>query len=38
MRRTALHWSCQTGDIRSVEVLVDAGANTTVSLAVQCMT
>lgn len=29
MRRTALHWACQRGDIRSVEALVAAGADIT---------
>lgn len=28
MRRTALHWACQRGDVRSVEALVSAGADT----------
>ncbi|KAK9830082.1 hypothetical protein WJX72_009679 [[Myrmecia] bisecta] len=28
MRRTALHWACQQGHVRTVEVLVAAGANT----------
>lgn len=27
MRRTALHWACQKGDLQSVEALVAAGAN-----------
>ncbi|CAL8471115.1 g10657 [Coccomyxa elongata] len=28
MRRTALHWACQGGHVRIVELLVDYGANT----------
>lgn len=30
MRRTALHWACQGGHVRIVELLVDHGANTEV--------
>ena len=30
MRRTALHWACQQGDVKCVEALVAAGADTTV--------
>ncbi len=30
MRRTALHWACQGGHVRIVELLVDYGANTEV--------
>ena len=30
MRRTALHWACQHGDVKCVEALVAAGADTTV--------
>ncbi len=30
MRRTALHWACQGGHVRIVELLVDNGANTQV--------
>lgn len=30
MRRTALHWACQMGHARVVELLVEHGANTKV--------
>jgi Ankyrin repeat len=33
MRRTALHWACQRGDVKCVEALVAAGADTTVRAA-----
>lgn len=32
-RRTALHWACQRGDVKCVEALVAAGADTTVGAA-----
>ena len=32
MRRTALHWACQMGHARVVELLVEHGANTKVRL------
>ena len=34
MRRTALHWACQAGNVRIVELLVDHGADTKVPPAV----
>lgn len=33
MRRTALHWACQGGFVRIVELLIDHGADTKVSQA-----
>ena len=30
MRRTALHWACQGGHVRMVELLMDFGADTKV--------
>lgn len=30
MRRTALHWACQAGNVHIVELLVDHGADTKV--------
>jgi hypothetical protein len=36
MRRTALHWACQRGDVRSVEALVSAGADTKVIPGAKC--
>lgn len=32
MRRTALHWACQGGHIRMVELLMEFGADTKVNL------
>ena len=36
MRRTALHWACQSGNVQIVELLVEHGADTKVRAALIC--